>query len=210
MASFEPAYKLERKHEGYYVNNPADKGGETYAGVARKIHGTWTGFNVLDRYKASIGRALKTNEQVPGMEPYVEAFYKNLWDKQNFGSIVNQDVANIVYDWYINSGGSGIKGVQNVLKNTFGKPVTVDGSFGPQTATAINAVDSAKLNNAIKERRIEFYKGLVAKDPTQQVFFAGWMNRINSFPTLSIGGGIAGLLLIATALFFLTRKERTA
>lgn len=206
MAQFAPAYKLERKHEGYYVNNAADKGGETYAGVARNFHGTWVGWNVLDRYKSQIGRSLKTNEQVPGMEPYVEAFYKAIWDGKNFAAINNQDVANIVYDWFINSGSSGTKGVQKVLNTFFQKALSVDGGFGTATISAINSVDPAKLNNAIKDARIAFYNSLVARDPSQSVFLKGWMARINSFPTLAkVGLGISGILLTA-GLFFLVYK----
>jgi lysozyme family protein len=207
MASFEPAYKLERKHEGYYVNNPADKGGKTYAGVAYNIHPTWSGWPVVDAYQKQIGRELKTNEKMPdstGIEDHVKSFYKNLWDRNGFGNIANQDVANIVYDFYINSGNTGIKKTQEVLRDKFAKPIGVDGAIGTQTINAINAVDSAKLNDAIKAKRIEFYNGLVAKNPSQSVFLKGWLSRINSFPTLTKAGLGIGVLLTGVGLFFLT------
>lgn len=206
MALFAPAYALERKHEGYYVNNPADKGGETYAGVARNIHPAWAGWPTLDAYKVKIGRALNTNEQVPGMEGYVEAFYKALWDSKNFSAIHNQDVANIVYDYFINSGNTGIRKTQEVLRDVFKAPITVDGIMGPQTINYINAQDPVMLYNAIKEKRIAFYHGLVAKDPTQIVFLKGWLARINSFPTLTKAAlGLGGVLFL-TGLFFLARS----
>lgn len=205
MAQFKPAYDLERKHEGYYVNNPSDKGGETYAGVARNIYANWNGFPVLDAYKAKLGRALKTNEQVPGLETYVEAFYKGLWDAKNFGAIVNQDVANIVYDFFINSGNTGIKKTQEVLRDTFKATLAVDGAIGADTIKNINAVDPILLNNAIKEKRIAFYNGLVAANPSQSVFLKGWLSRINSFPTLTqVGIGLGGIATLV-GLFFLGR-----
>ncbi len=214
MAEFKPAYLLERKHEGYYVNNPNDKGGETYAGVARNIYPNWNGWPILDAHKATIGRALKTNEQVPNMEPFVEAFYRSLWDQKNFGAIQNQDVANIVYDFFINSGSSGIRKTQEVLRDSFQQAIVVDGVFGADTLAKINAQDPVLLNNAIKEKRIAFYNSLVAKDATQSVFLKGWLSRINSFPTLTKAG--IGLAALATAvgLFFLgkyliDRKKKT-
>lgn len=203
MAEFLPAYNLERKHEGYYVNHPNDKGGETYAGVARNIHPTWQGWLPIDRYKATLGRALRTNEEIPGLELYVQAFYKNLWDSKNFAAIKNQDVANIVYDFYINSGNTGIKKTQEVLRDVFNANIAVDGQIGPQTIAAINAQDPAKLNDAIKEKRIAFYHSLVSNNPTQAVFLTGWLARINSFPWLSpTAMGIGGLLVL-TGIFFL-------
>ena len=205
MSSFGPAYILERKHEGYHVDNPNDKGKKTYAGIASAFYPNWSGWPIVYAHEAKIGRSLKTNEQVPGIEPHVEAFYKSLWDSKGFGAISNQDVANIVYDWFINSGGTGIKGVQRVLNNSFGKSLSVDGAFGQQTATAINSVDPVKLNNAIKQARTDFYYGLVQKDPTQAVFLKGWLNRINSFPTLSVVGIGLGTILFGTGIFFLVR-----
>lgn len=240
MSLFPPAYKLERKHEGFYANIEGDGGGETYAGVARNIYGTWSGWNVVDRYKLQLGRALKWNEEVPGIELYVEAFYKALWDGKNFGAITNQDVANIVYDYFINSGGTGIKNIQRVLNQQFGTKLSEDGSFGPNTINAINAQDPAKLHDAIKQRRIDFYTNLAnqlrdyvvkagdtiasiakkfkltqaeipgplvagktIKIKTQKQFEKGWLDRINSFPTLAkVGLGIAGILT-AVGLFFL-------
>lgn len=206
MAQFEPAYQLERKHEGYYVNNPYDKGGETYAGVARNYHPTWGGWPVLDQYKATLGRALKTNEQVPGMEPYVESFYRNLWNAKGFGNIFDQNVANIVYDWYINSGNTGIRETQKVLRDQFYATLTVDGLIGPDTIRNINAQQPVPLHDAIKQKRIDFYNSLVARDPSQSIFLNGWLARINSFPWLGKAAlGLSGILLLA-GLFFLVYK----
>jgi lysozyme family protein len=164
MSDFLPAYKLERKHEGFFANIPGDQGGKTYAGVAQKIYPNWPGFLVMAKYEATLGRALKTNEQVPGMEPYVEAFYKDLWNKNNFGAINNQDVANIVYDWFINSGSLAFNtkstntvGVDEILVSKFSKQVPVDGKLDTATINAINEVDSTQLYTEIKKQRTVFY-----------------------------------------------------
>jgi len=213
MAEFAPAYQLERKHEGYYVNNPSDKGGETYAGVARKIYPAWNGFPVLDAYKAKLGRALKTNEQVPGMEPYVQAFYQNLWNVNRFGEIKNQDLANIIYDWFVNSGYIAFStkpketyGLDEILVEKFKQLVPIDGRLDTATIVAVNKVDSTALYNEIKNARIAFYNYLATKDPSQSVFLKGWLSRINSFPTLAKAGIGAGTLLVLAGLFFLGYK----
>lgn len=207
MSDFGPAYLLERKYEGYYVNNPLDKGGETYAGIPRNpgYHPEWPGWPVLDAYKKRIGRAIKTNEQIPELEPYVQAFYQGIWNQKNFGAIASQDVANIVFDFYINSGSSGIKQTQTVLRDTFKASLAIDGVLGPDTLNIINAQDTVLLNNAIKQKRTDFYNSLVAKDPTQAAFLPGWLRRINDFPTLTKAGiGLAGIAA-AAGIFFLVR-----
>jgi lysozyme family protein len=205
MASFLPAYQLERKHEGYWVNNPADKGGETYAGVARNIHPNWSGFPVLDAYKKHLGRALKWNEIVPGMEPHVQAFYQNLWNSKNFSGFTSQELANMFYDFYVNSGGA-TKRVQQLLRDEFQAPIVVDGAFGPDTLATMNRQDPVKLYNAIKNARIQYYQAIVQRDPTQQTFLKGWLDRIHSFPTLTKTAiGIGGIITIA-GLFFLGYK----
>lgn len=211
MAQFEDAYLLERKHEGYYVNNPLDKGGETYAGIARKIHPSNPIWSVVDQYKKEIGRDLKRNEKVPNTEPYVKAFYRSLWDKNNFGLIRSQSTANILYDWFINSGYLAFKtsdpetfGVDEILNRDFKKSVPIDGRLDPDTLQAINSVDNARLYNLIKNERKNFYLRIVEKDPTQKTFLAGWLSRINSFTDLSpivTGGGAIVVILILIFVF---------
>jgi lysozyme family protein len=44
MAEFNPALEKVLSHEGGYVVDPNDPGGETYKGVARKIHSKWDGW----------------------------------------------------------------------------------------------------------------------------------------------------------------------
>ncbi len=44
------------KYEGYYANVTGDKGGETYMGVARKLHPDWEGWKYIDAYKEMHGK----------------------------------------------------------------------------------------------------------------------------------------------------------
>jgi len=52
--SFSPAYAIVKVNEGGYVNDPVDKGGETYAGIARNIFGSWEGWSIIDAKKISL------------------------------------------------------------------------------------------------------------------------------------------------------------
>lgn len=220
MAQFGPAYLLERKHEGYYVNNPADKGGETYAGIARNIHPYYKIWPYVDSYKRTIGRPLKTNEKIPGenIEQMVREFYNELWNKQGFSKINSQEVANILYDWFINSGSLAFRttdpetfGIQEILNRDFKKNLTLDGVIGPKTLDAINNADPVRLYNTVKKERIRFYNRLVERNPSQLTFLKGWLSRINSFTDLKTTTKI-GLMLVFIIGFFavMTLTKTTA
>lgn len=184
MASFETAYnKYIKPNEGGYVNITADKGGETYAGIARNFFPNWSGWTYIDfikRTKGTIARYTK----FPDIQFEVDQFYRDWWTTRRFGEIKSQEVANLIFDFNVNSG-SAIKILQRIVG------VTADGAMGPATIAAINKMDPAKLHEALKAERLKLYQSLVAKDPTQGVFWDGWMARLASFPTLKAGISIA-------------------
>jgi lysozyme family protein len=214
-ANFKLAYdRYIKPAEGGYVNDPADKGGETYGGIARKFYPNWDGWIVIDFEKKR--RTLKRGEKLPGMDGKVEAFYFDMWNKNLFNQIQDQNVAAITFDWFVNSGGAALYvkynsgeefGIQKVL-NQLGKKVATDRRMGAQTVAAINSTDSTRLNNAIKTDRINFYNFLVKRDPSQAKFQTGWLARINSFPTLAVAGGGIAIILLAVGLFFLVRNKK--
>lgn len=41
MAEFNIAFQKTLTHEGGYVNDPEDSGGETYKGISRNNHKNW-------------------------------------------------------------------------------------------------------------------------------------------------------------------------
>ena len=51
MADFKTAYDRTSKFEGGYSNDEADRGGETFAGIARVYHENWLGWKIIDQYK---------------------------------------------------------------------------------------------------------------------------------------------------------------
>lgn len=210
MASFDIAYnKFIKPIEGGYSNVASDLGGETYGGISRKNWPNWMGWAFIDSVKAKSG-TIKRYTKFSQLDAPVAAFYKVMWDKNYFGSIQSQDVANILFDWYVNSGGAAFDtrpeetyGVQEILVKWFGKNISADGAMGPQTIAAINSVDSAKLHSIIKEQRKVFYDWIVKNNASQSANYAGWLNRLKSFPDLAKSGvGILAILLAAGAIYF--------
>lgn len=207
MASFDQAYKKYiQPWEGGYDNNPADKGGETYAGIARNFHPTWSGWAYIDE-KKKLG-AIKNNQKFPAIQDKVDKFYLlAMWEPNNFGQINAQPVADILFDWYVNSGsnaartkGSETFGVDEILNRDFGFNLPNDSKFDTATINAINKVDSTRLYNTIKKERINFYNQLIKNNPSQKVFEKGWLARINSFPDIVVAGASGLIILFVVSL----------
>mgnify|MGYP001522238849 FL=1 len=102
-------------------------------------------------------------------------FKQHYWDRYQADYIHNQSIANICVDWLWASGVHGIKRVQRLLQ------IKEDGIVGPQTIASINLANQRQLFEAIKADRIRFIDEICARDPSQQVFRKGWLNRINDF-----------------------------
>lgn len=178
MAEFQKAYAKVKKFEGGYANNPNDRGGETYAGIARVHFPKWKGWEIIDKYKQSehsskeLNKVLQGNEQLDVM---VEYFYKvNFWNAIKGDEITNQLVADNIMDFAVNSGvGRASKYAQRIVG------VTEDGEIGAKTIKAINA-HTHDFVVKYKAARLEFLKKIVARDSTQSEFMKGWTVRVQS------------------------------
>ena len=163
------------KHEGGYVNDPADSGGMTNKGITI---GTWKKYAKSDVGVEPTEENLKkiTNEQATTI------YRKRYWEPKGFCNIKDERVGLMVYDWSITSGGAG-KQVQKLLVNEFGQTITIDGDIGSKTIEALNNVeDQDKLLNRISEIRKEYYTDLAYDSkgkPTKNFkFLKGWHNRV--------------------------------
>jgi len=195
MAKFEEAYKVVKNFEGGYANIKSDKGGETYAGIARNIfpeNDVWTYIDFMKRTKFQNG--IPRNTVFPDISGQVENFYRGLWNENNLQYVNSQKVATLIFDYLVHSGPRGIKNVQKVLR------VEPDGLIGPVTLSAINNRDASALYSEIIKEREKFLESLIAKDPTQEKFRAGWISRINF---LSDMNGINFSLLVVLFLILI-------
>jgi len=175
MSNFNTALNLILKHEGGYANNPLDRGGETYQGIARNYNASWAGWSVLDTIAGKTWNAIYSQ-----LNYHVEAFYKaQYWDRHKLGGINNQAIANLVFDWLINSGQAG-RQIQQVLVS-MGQNIAVDNIIGQQTVNAINSVNQAELNNKIVEARKSYYIGGVESGWLDSSFLNGLLSRAESF-----------------------------
>lgn len=188
MADFKEAYDITLGHEGTYDNDPDDAGGETYQGVARKYWPDWYGWKIIDEAKteSNFPKNLAGNDQLQVM---VEQHYKkNFWDTVGGDDIPVQFLANEMFDTSVNMG---VKRAVTFLQvglnilNRNGKlypDIGEDGSFGTNTLNALKSylkTDAASLlYKVINILQGKHYIDYMKKDPVQEKYARGWLNRV--------------------------------
>lgn len=207
MADFNTTYsKWIQPNEGYFADLPGDSGGITYGGIAYNYHPDWNGWPIVKAFIESKGGQFvsgKTNvgnnARIPAADLLVKQFFLNWWNDLNIGLIKSQDIANISFDWIVNSERTAPKKIQGIVG------VTQDGVIGADTIKAINRQDPSTLNNAIKKARTDYYISIATgKNAT---FLDGWLKRINKFPTLAVGIGGLGLVIICIVVFVMISNK---
>lgn len=161
MADFNPAFEAMIKNEGGYVlhNVEGDRGGMTYAGIARNMHPGWPGWGHIDR-----------QEPVPAQ--LVRDFYRQqFWAPIKGDDINDQVIAQTIFDFHVNAGAVAIKLAQLVVGST------PDGAMGNKTVAALNAIDPSKFVMSYALAKIARYRDIVRRDKTQIKFLLGWINR---------------------------------
>lgn len=177
MTNFNEAYQLTSVLEGGYVNDPFDRGGETYKGISRKYHSSWKGWQIIDTNKPiSRGQILDNQE----LDILVLDFYKkNFWNKLRCDSINQQDIANELYDTAVNMGTkSAIKILQKAINLLSTKDVHVDGFIGPITIHYANKVNQKCLLKTLNGLQFTKYVEICEANPSQKRVFKGWLKRI--------------------------------
>ncbi|MCU4158377.1 hypothetical protein J1N10_20565 [Carboxylicivirga sp. A043] len=181
MKTFDELFDGVIKHEGYYANVEGDRGGETYMGVARNLHPDWEGWQYIDAYKETYGKIpWNFKIDVPQLTQLVKDFYKQTFYKRfKVDDISNGSLQEIIFDWCVNSGVWGARGVQRVLNQFFDADLKMDGIIGKMTLTAIANCQPKELFGEIKKARIRYYHK-IAKKGKNHLFLEGWLNRIDS------------------------------
>lgn len=176
MAKFNLALSKVLSHEGGYVNDPDDLGGETYKGIARNSHSSWSGWSIIDSYKIKpdFPKSLDSNTKLQNL---VEKFYFELfWQPLKADLIQNQTSADSVFDFAVNSGlSTSTRLVQSIVG------AKIDGIIGEITLTKINSMDFAHFQAALTVAKMEYYMNVIRKRPTSKKFLLGWISRSLSF-----------------------------
>ncbi len=188
--SFDKAYEITRIHEGGYVNDPDDMGGETYQGISRRYHPSWPGWSIIDAQKRNPDFPLHLNE-LTGLQVDVEMFYRaNFWD-WFWGDDVSElepDIAYEMFDTAVNLGVSRAVGFLQLSLNVFNRnellydDLVVDGVFGYKTYLALKSYlrkDHPRfLLKALNVLQGYHYIEFMKQSPIQEKNGRGWFNRV--------------------------------
>lgn len=161
MANFVPAFEAMIKNEGGYVLHEVegDRGGATYAGIARNMHPDWPGWQFID------------DKDTPPAQ-MVRDFYKfNFWDRIKGDELQHQAIAQTIFDFYVNAGAAAVKLAQLVVD------ATPDGKIGPASVAALNQQQPETFVMAYTIAKIARYRDIVMRNRSQGKFLLGWINR---------------------------------
>ena len=155
--------------EGGFVNDPTDHGGATNMGVTIA---TWkqVGYD-----KDGDGDIDVDDIRLLTRADATIVLKKFYWDRWKADQIRNQSVADILVDWVWCSGKWGITIPQRLLC------LTEDGIVGSMTIQAVNAAKQGDFHMKIRNARLAFINDIVRKNPDQDRFKKGWINRLNDF-----------------------------
>jgi hypothetical protein len=159
--------------EGNYVNHPMDKGEETYGGISRKLHPDWFGWKYVDNDQLKY-----RNKRIERAEPWVLDFYLTLWVREGFENIENKDLALNLFDFRIHSSARTVtKLTSKVLTEMGCEPIVVEADW---VDNRFNRIDSKEFILRLKIQRLILFNNLVDANPTQMVFYTGWINRLEN------------------------------
>jgi lysozyme family protein len=172
MADFNVAYPIVLSHEGGYIVDPDDPGGETYRGVARKLWSKWEGWDIVDMLKSQQGFPSNLDRNTD-LQDMIRSFYLiNFWNKVKGDEIKDQDVANSIFDFAVNSGVRTSSGLAQMVVGA-----GTDGVIAQETLTKLNAFDADHFLAAFTVAKIARYISIIKKRPTSQKYLYGWVRR---------------------------------
>jgi lysozyme family protein len=165
---FVAALKATLKHEGGYVNNPADPGGETNFGITK-------GTALASGYSGSMADI---------SDDIVQAIYfKEYYAGPGFDKIAKfaPALASYLFDIGVNTGpATAVKYLQTAISIVGPLEVVVDGKLGPKT---INVLWNLAPNRRDAVFRVvgllhgTHYLNIVKNRPDQKQFLVGWLKR---------------------------------
>ena len=149
VTTFESAFERLIGHEGGYVNDPRDPGGETKYGISRRSY---------------------PGEDIAGMtlERAKVIYLRDCWGPAGCDAVPD----GIKFDLFDMAVNSGVKQAVKTLQRACGE--TADGVLGPRTLAAVQVMPSARLVARFNGSRLLFMADL----SNWPAHGRGWCRRI--------------------------------
>lgn len=198
MADFEHAYAPVRQFEGGWCDIPGDRGGETYAGIARAFWPDWEGWSLVDAAKrhTSFSEGARTFsrhlESIPGLQDMVASWYRREWWERMGLASLPQVLADEIFEQAVNLGRGGAGRYLQRLCNALNydrsshkalfPDLAEDGAIGSKTLEALSLLlarrcspeDMVHWLNCLQGAH---YVAIAAKNQDNRQFLDGWRSR---------------------------------
>ena len=187
MADFEKAYEKTMGHEGWYVNDPDDAGGETYKGISRVYNPSWSGWAIIDIAKGepNFPDSLESNME---LQESVGLFYKdkywdvNRLDEDTFAQSVGEEMFDTGVNMGVSRAGKFLQKSLNYLNRNgdLYDELVVDGKIGPASLDALAkcANDETVLMSMLNTLQGQHYMNYMDDSPSQKKYARGWFKRV--------------------------------
>ena len=153
--NFDKAVEVILKHEGGYVNDPVDPGGETNMGISKRAY-PYLNIKELTKKDAK------------------DIYFKDYWLKAKCSKLP-EELRMIYFDMVVNMGKSrAVKILQKAI-TAKGVKTAVDGGIGPQTIS--NALKSGLEPDRLRSYRVKYYADLISRKPKLEKYWFGWYRR---------------------------------
>jgi len=146
--AFEKAVENTLAHEGGYVNDPRDAGGETNFGISKKAY-------------PNVNIKSLTREQAK------DIYYNDYWLKIK-GDMMPEHLVVNVFDMAVNGG---VKTAVKMMQSALG--VVADGAIGTKTLDAMKKATMTTTESFVVAR-VQYYLSL----PQYSIYGKGWLRRI--------------------------------
>ncbi|CAD8192757.1 unnamed protein product [Paramecium octaurelia] len=162
---FYACLKYIKESEGGDVNHKSDRGGATRQGVSQNA------YNLQQKELGNKG-PYKSVFDLKASE--IEDFYYYQYKRYNVDKIDDINSRYLYYDALILQGpGKAAKMAQSVCN------IKVDGCFGKNSIASVNSMNQKDFQLKFTNQRREHFNNIVKNNPTQKVFFKGWINRVD-------------------------------
>ena len=154
LTTFNEIIEKVLEHEGGYVNDPHDRGGETNFGITKKFY-------------PDVDIKNLTKEQAKHI------YHTDYWRRGKCDEIPSR-LRHIYFDMLVNFGKRGaVKVLQRAANARNKDKIDVDGGLGPATFKAIQNLELER----VRAYRVLRFANLVIKKPEQERFWFGWFRR---------------------------------
>lgn len=150
--------------------------GYTFFGIYEKAHPTWKGWaevkSVLKVQPDLKSAGIKLMQSQSLKDSVVKFYKEQFWDKARLDEITSDTIAQEVFIFMVNVGPAvAIKRAQRLAG------CTEDGSVGPMTIKALNALNPIDFDLEFDVLEKEYYSKLIQEKPYLGINKNGWFNR---------------------------------